>query len=119
MHRNLKLAEVFSVAKYEMKFMFDWGSDSCVWSINNAARELYGYPVLTEHLPISSELKATLIYLTNKHDESLDWDCPQNDLLWSEEEMESFKANAVAAYKQLCIELGEEYNVVLWGNCLI
>lgn len=51
------------MAKYEMKFMFDWGSGCCVWSINDAARELYGYPVLTEQIPISSDLKATLNYL--------------------------------------------------------
>lgn len=107
------------MAKYEMKFMFDWGSGCCVWSINDAARELYDYPVLTEQLPISSDLKATLNYLIDKHDEALDWACPQNDLLWSEDQMDSFRRDAVVAYKQLCMELGEEYDIVLWENCLI
>lgn len=107
------------MAKYEMKFMFDWGSGSCVWSTNNVATELYDYPILTEQLPISSELKATLNHLIHKHDEALDWDCPQNDLLWSKDQAESFKAEAVAAYEQLCIELGKEYEVALWDKCLI
>src|SRR5574344_959485 len=107
------------VARYEMKFMFDWGSGSCVWSVNDAARELYDYPVLTEQLPISAELKSTLNDLINKHDEALDWDCPQNDLRWSEKEIEMFKVDAIAAYKQLCIELGTDYTVELWDNCLV
>ena len=105
--------------KYEMKFMFDWGSGSCLWSTNGSALELYDYAVLVEKLPISSSLKATLNYLINKHNEALDWECPQNDLLWNEDEILLFKANAVTAYKQLCSELGQEYKILLKEDFLI
>jgi hypothetical protein len=30
-----------------------------------------------------------------------------------------FKVDAIAAYKQLCIELGTDYTVELWDNCLV
>ena len=33
------------MAKYEMKYMFDWGSGTCVWSTNDAAIDKYDYPV--------------------------------------------------------------------------
>lgn len=107
------------MAKYKLKFMFDWGSGFCLWSINDAANKLYGYPVSTERLPISSALKDTLNELINKHDEALDWNCPQKDLLWSEEQIQSFKTAAVAAHDLLCTELGKEYDTVLWGKNLI
>lgn len=108
---------VISHKTYQMKFMFDWGSGCCVWTTNDAARNLYGgYPVLTEQLPVSAQLKAALDRLIDKHDEALDWDYPPNALLWNEAQVEAFEAEAIAAYKQLCIELGEEYEVVLWPN---
>ena len=39
-----------SVAKYEMKYMFDFASGVCIWSVNTAAREKYGYPVKADAL---------------------------------------------------------------------
>lgn len=101
------------MAKYEMKFMFDFGSGCCIRSINKAAEDLYNYPVLAEQLPISSELKSVLQYLIDKYDEALDWSCPQNGLLWSAEQIQAFKVDAIAAYERLCAELGVDYKVVL------
>ena len=107
------------MAVYEMKYMYDWGSGCCVWSINDAAREKYDFPVFAEQLPISDDLKTTLDYLISKHDEALDWDCPQNDLLWDEEQINLFIKEAISAYERLCVELGDEYRVELWEDCLI
>ena len=41
------------MATYEMKFMFDWLSGTCVWSVNDAAHEKYDYPVDLSELPIT------------------------------------------------------------------
>ena len=107
------------MAKYEMKFMFDWGSGSCVWTTNEEAEKKYGYPVQTKNLPISNELKTKLEMLIEKHDEALDWDCPQNDLLWSDEQISLFENEAIEAYYKLCDELGHDYKIELWRDCLI
>ena len=101
------------MAKYEMKMMFDWGSDSCIWSTNDAALQLYGTSVLLDQLPISYQLKAMLNRLIIRHDQALDWECPQNDLLWNEKQIKSFEKEVIAAYKQLCVELGENYEIAL------
>ena len=29
------------MAKYALKYMYDWGSGICLWSANDAAREKY------------------------------------------------------------------------------
>ena len=38
-------ARIDEMAKYEMKYMFDWGSGTCVWSTNDAAIDKYDYHV--------------------------------------------------------------------------
>ena len=114
-----QFATTTSHKTYRLKFMFDWGSGCCVWTTNDAARKLFGdYPVFPEQLPVSEQLKATLKDLIDKHDEALDWDYPPNALLWSEEEIKVFQTEAIAAYQQLCIELGEDYEVVLWPDLI-
>ncbi|MBO7700714.1 MAG: hypothetical protein J6S47_06575 [Eubacteriaceae bacterium] len=57
---------------YKLKFMFDWGSGACVWSTNEASVDKFGdYPVMTDVLPVSQELKAELEHLIDWHDEAL------------------------------------------------
>lgn len=107
------------MAKYEMKYMFDWDSGICVWSTNGATHEEYGYAIEVDALPISQELKNILDGLIEKHDTALNWNCPQGGLLWSDEEIDSFKAEATNAYRRLCSELGPDYLVEIWKNCLI
>lgn len=107
------------MAEYELKFMFDWGSGVCVWSSNEAAHLKYDYAVKSEKLPISKELAEELNYLIEKHDEAMDWDCPQNGLLWNEEEKERFIQTAKNAYNRLCKELGANYHLKFMDNFLI
>lgn len=107
------------MAEYELKFMFDWGSGICVWSNNEAANRKYGYAVESESLPVSKELAEELNFLASKHDEALDWSCPQNDLLWSVEEKAEFITAAEKVYNRLCGELGSDYHVELMKEFLI
>ena len=102
-----------------MKFMFDWGSGTCVWSTNQAASEKYGYPVDVSRLPISSGLIRLLEDLCDKRDEALNWKCPNDDLLWSKEQCEMFFHAARNGYEKLCEELGTEYHIVFWSDCII
>ena len=87
------------MVKFEMKYMFDFASGVCVWSVNMAARERYGYPVKAEALPISNELVYTLQDLIARYDNALNW----AKRLWHDE--------ARAAYKKLCSELGPDYSI--------
>ena len=104
------------MAKYEMKFMFDWAAGTCIWSINEAAREKYGYCVEFNSLPISQELLNVLEKLCDQYDQALDWKSPSNGLIWSLEKQNIFVEEAKSVYKKLCNELGDDYNVILWSN---
>ncbi|MDO4156604.1 MAG: hypothetical protein Q4D37_07485 [Oscillospiraceae bacterium] len=108
------------MAIYELKYMFDWGSGTCVWTSNEASRNLFvHYPVRIEQLPISKVLKDELKQLIEEHDKALDWDCPSNGFVWSEERQKQFISEAIFAYKRLCLELGMEYHVEMNDNWLL
>ena len=98
------------MSKYRIKFMFDWGSGVCLWSTNDAAQEMFqDYPIDTDKLPVSQELKDNLEELIARHDEALDWNNPAGDLLWNEKQTEIFLAEATNAYNELCFELGDDF----------
>ena len=94
--------------------MFDWGSGVCIWSVNDEANKKYGYPVSSESLPVTQELIDELNALIEKHDEALDWNCPQNGLVWDKAEQMKFAENTVKVFNKLCIELGDDYHVELF-----
>ncbi len=100
------------MATYKMRFMFDWGSGVCLWSVNQVTEEKFGdYPILTSRLPISDKLKNELEYLIELHDEALNWDEPNGDLLWDDNQINKFLEDVRIAYSQLCVELGEDYEI--------
>ena len=100
------------MAKYKLKFMFDWGSGVCLWSINQAAKELYGdYPVETSLLAISDKTKNKLEHLIYRHDEAFNWNDPSGDLLWNDRQIDEFLGTAKKWYCQLCKELGSDFEI--------
>lgn len=100
------------MAKYEVRYMFDWGSGVCVWTGNDASRELFGdYPVETELLPVSDELKAELERLICWYDKALNWDDPGGPLLWDQTQIDEFNKASRVAYRRLVDELGQDYDV--------
>ena len=102
---------------YKLKFMFDWGSGACLWSTNDAAVDKFGdYPVITDVLPISQELKAELEHLIDWHDEALNWDDPAGDLLWSESQIQEFMTAAKKSYLALCDALGADYEIEFYDQ---
>lgn len=107
------------MAKYEMKFMFDWLSNTCLWSINDAANEKYDYLVELSELPISQNLLKHLQDLIEWHDEALNWDDPGSGLVWNEEQLTEFNEKAIAMYHKLCAELDEEYEIRLSEGDLV
>ena len=100
------------MGKYELKFMYDWGSGVCVWGVNAAAKAKFShYPIETKDLPISQELINLLNKLIAQYDTALNWDEPGSELLWDKMQQVIFEEEAKSAYEQLCVELGPDYEV--------
>jgi len=98
--------------RYKLKFMFDWGSGVCLWALNEAAKKKFcDYSVEVKNLPVSQELKSDLYHLIDYHDDAFDWNNPGRDLLWDQDQIGVFLAEAKDVYYVLCKELGPEYDV--------
>ena len=103
--------------KYELKFMYDWGSGVCVWSVNAAAKAKFNnYPIKTTDLPISQKLANLLNKLIAQYDTALNWGEPEGELLWDKMQQAIFEEESKSAYKQLCIELGSDYKVSFYPS---
>jgi len=96
--------------KYIFRFFFDYGSGVCIWAANEIAEKKFGYPVLSDELPISKALIDELDSLVIEYDDSLDWDNPP-DSPWTEEQFINFDNRANIAYIKLCKELGPNYEI--------
>ena len=97
--------------------MFDWGSGVCLWSANQAAEERFGdYPVCTDKLPVTQELKDIMECLIEKHDEALNWNDPAGDLLWDETQVHEFLIAAKRVYLMLCDELSADYEIEFYEH---
>lgn len=106
--------------KYSMRFFFDWGSGVCLWANNKDTKERFDdYPINGDLLPITDDLKTELDKLIYWHDEALNWDDPAGDLLWSEEQIRVFTAEAKKVYIRLCEELGRDYEIIYEDQLII
>ncbi|OJU13685.1 MAG: hypothetical protein BGN88_06570 [Clostridiales bacterium 43-6] len=98
------------MAKYKLKFRFEWGG-YCIWANNDDARNDFGYPIHVDELPISDRLKKLLLELENEHDTSLNWEYPPDPSAWSDEQFDSFGTRSKDAYNMLVKELGDDFEV--------
>ena len=88
-----------------IKFMFDYGADSCLWGTN-------GEGLLSlESFPISDDLIQTLESLSIEFNSILNWDDPASGFVWTAEQIENFRQRAQTAYDALVIEIGEKYEI--------
>ena len=69
------------------------------------------YPVFTSELAVSDKTKEELEHLIEWHDEALNWNEPNDDILWNDEQIKEFLDAAKKLYYQLCEELGSDYYI--------
>ena len=66
---------------YKLRFFFDAGSGTCLWSADETTREKYGYPIKPEALPVKENTWRKLYFVCAWYDTSVDWDYPSALLL--------------------------------------
>ena len=97
---------------YRLRFFFDWGTSTCLWAVNDAARERFGYPVAFDALPLSPETVTEAERMAAWHDTALNGEYPPDPGPWREEECARFNVAVPALYARITTELGAEYAVV-------
>jgi hypothetical protein len=99
------------LAKYVIKFWFEHGG-ICLWSVNDNAKDVFGYAINNKNLPISKSLVDELCALEEEYYDYLDWDYPLNPSPWTQMQKHEFKNRANVAYFKLLTELGNDYKII-------
>ncbi len=96
--------------KYELRFWFEFGG-VCLWGMNEAAKNKFGYAIGPESLPISKALIDKLDQMQDEYATFIDWDDPAKPTEWTQDHMRDFLRRADEIYEKIKIELGPEYEV--------
>lgn len=91
---------------YSIKYMHDYFTES-LWSNNEEANNKYGYSIILENLPISTELIKELEKLANDYSELINPDYPPDTVITPE-----FMMKSKDIYQKLTYELGDNFIVV-------
>ncbi len=89
-----------------VKFMFDYGANSCLWAVDCEAVNKLGEGVIPlSKISVSNDLKETIECLCREYDSSLNWDDPTAGTPWTSQQIESFRERAVRAYNDFVNEV--------------
>jgi len=83
-----------------------------LWSVNNLAKDKFGYAIKNKSLPISRALVNELNKLEEEYHGYLDWDYPPDPSPWTPEQKNDFKRRATLTYQKLSLELGSDFEIV-------
>lgn len=99
------------MAKYVLKYWFEHGG-TCLWSINNDAKNKFDYAIDNEKLPISKALVDELYELEAEYHNYLNWDYPPSPSPWTLKQKNDFKNRANVTYLKLLLELGSDFEII-------
>jgi len=94
---------------YHVRFFFDAGSGTALWAADADTRQVWGYAVELDELPISAPLRAELTSLVAEYDSSLNWDYPPDPGPWREPRCRRFNQAVRQSVGRLRAELGPSW----------
>jgi hypothetical protein len=97
---------------YRLRFFFDFGCRSALWSGNDAAHAAFGYPVDLTMLPLSAATAARMAELAEWQETSLNWDYPPDPGPWRQGECDRFNRAARELLATCRAELGARFEIV-------
>lgn len=96
-----------------LRFLFDAGSETCLWAASDVARERFGDSwVDIEALPVPRDLIDRLAGLVARYDASIDWDDPAGPSRWTQEQRDAFARDVQDVLPLLHSQLGPEFHVI-------
>jgi hypothetical protein len=100
------------VGRFKLRFFFDGGSGTCLWSGNDLAQQTWGYAVNHQKLPLNERTIIRLNEIIRWYDEGFDWDNPADPCKWERGECEKFTSTACELLATVREELGADFDIV-------
>lgn len=94
--------------EYEVRYFFDYGSRTCLWSNNEKTKLKYGNRINMEELNISEQLKNSMNELIKEYDNAIDWNTGNTK---EDFDVNFFRDKAWNLFLKLCEEL-VEFNII-------
>ena len=101
--------------KYEIKLWFEHGGE-CLWASNEKARQKFFCAINPDDLPISEQTKLLLLQMNADYRTAYDWSDFSKGCIWSNEQIDAFKQQAIMLRDELQRELGSNYSVIYNPN---
>ncbi len=99
------------MSTYRIRFWFEHGG-ICLWGMNEATKEKYGYAIENNELPLSETLIEVLNDLEIQYSKSLNWESPLDMAPWTKADREKFREGTNVAYSLLVEALGSDFEVI-------
>lgn len=100
------------MATFCLRFFFDFGAGTCLWSGNDHTRQQFGYPVDPAKLPLPSTIVRRVHFLCAWYDTFLDWENAPDASRWWPREEAAFTLATQELLVLLREHLGPDYEVV-------
>lgn len=100
------------MARYLLRYSFDTGSGSCLWSSNDAAIREFDDAVDARRLPLPENTWRRVYYITAWWDTVINWSDPSGPSPWDEAEERRFKNEARKLLAMMREQLGPDFEIV-------
>ena len=110
---------------YKLRFFFDYNCGGSLWCDNEAAFEKFGVGVLDTditdpqgniikkaEIKLPIETKQKVVQLDKLYSQSLDWNNPDRQSVWDENQWADFYKQARELHKEISLILGNDFEVV-------
>ena len=99
------------VAKYKLKYWFEWGCETPFWPDDDYTFNELGTPVFLDNLPLPEKLKKELKELCELHNEAMDWSDPTSKSPWTDNQKVSFDNKAKSLFNEAQGLRGDDYEI--------
>jgi len=97
---------------YRVRYFFDWGTETCLWSGDARTRDAFDNPIDPWRLPLLEGTITEIERICAWYQGALNWAYPPDPGLWRQEECERFNAAARTLVDAIRQELGRSFVVI-------
>ena len=112
-------------ATYQLRFLFDYKCEGCLWANNKAAYEKYDVGTLDAEyydlkknpqepkIKLPKEIRDKVLYLSRLFDSSLNWDSPtEPEPTWTNEKDDEFDTKSMELFLEISEYLGKDFELI-------